>query len=234
MSAWCATNARSARSLSVMAARRRWLSGRLMPLSATSLAPRARACVMRTCRRSGSVRSMTPPIRPSSIQTRSPARTSSKTWDEVQPIVAGFSTRPTLSQAAGRPGVSSRVRMSRSPVASGIAVSTGGIPRRALPSRLFRPRRARPERRTFVREIARARGLGPAAIRTDRRDGEHAPGMPGISERAGGHRRRALQETHPGVRGWRLRESAAGAAILATTTRSARAGSRARTGRASA
>ena len=104
-------------------ARRRSLSGRLMPLSACELgAARRRVCDRADAERSGSV-ALDDPADPAVVDPDTlawPARPRRPAAD-VQPMVAGLSTRPTRSHAAGRPGARSRVRMSRSPLASAIA-----------------------------------------------------------------------------------------------------------------
>jgi hypothetical protein len=71
-------------SLSVRAGRLSWLSGRLMPLSPASFSPLSRAWVISTSTPSGSTRRITPPMRPSSNQMRSPTQTWANTSGSVQ------------------------------------------------------------------------------------------------------------------------------------------------------
>jgi len=124
---------------------------------------------------------MTPPIRPSSIQTSSPARTSSNTCDDVHPIVAGFNTRPTLSHAATRP----RCQLSGQDkqITSGQRNRDvdGRNPTDRRLSTGFGPLSFSPDA-DFAGEVTGPRGLGPAAVGADGRDIEHALGLPGIRE----------------------------------------------------
>jgi hypothetical protein len=72
-------------------------------------------------------------------------------------MVAGFNTRPTRSQAAGRPGVSARVSVSRSPVRTAIAVSSGEPHRCVLASATGPlPSRLACRERSFVKVDAHA------------------------------------------------------------------------------
>ena len=70
-----------------------------MPLSLRKSPPVTGACVIRTDRWFVSPRSMRPPIRPSSNQMGSPARTSSKTCGREHPMEAGVRTCPDRSDA---------------------------------------------------------------------------------------------------------------------------------------
>ena len=93
MSATLAATARSARSLSVSAGRLKALSGRLMPLSPASFSPLSRAWVISTSSASGCTRRITPPMRPSSNQIRSPAQTWVNTSGSVQATDGGAAER---------------------------------------------------------------------------------------------------------------------------------------------
>ena len=80
-SAWRATNGTAARPAAVNGGRRRLLSGRLMPLSARSLAPPGAAWRTRTTSRSAPAVSTRPPMRPSSKTIAWPARTRCRARD---------------------------------------------------------------------------------------------------------------------------------------------------------
>ena len=79
------------------------------PLLAAQLVALRRAALISTVTTERSALRTTPPIRPSSSQTRSPGRTRVKTCGSVQPIVAGAITRPSGSMTAFFPGLSPRV-----------------------------------------------------------------------------------------------------------------------------
>ena len=106
----------------------------------------ARACVMRMCRRSGSRSfddaSDAPIVDPHALarpaRPRRPATRCSRSWPD--------STRDRLDRRRpGGQGSSSRVRMSRSPVAKAIAALERREPRRCMLRRRFRRRRAGPQ-----------------------------------------------------------------------------------------
>ena len=172
MSACRATNARSARSLSVIASSSQVTVGQVDAFVGAQFRPRGRACVMRTCRRSGSVRSITPPMRPSSNQMRSPVWTSSNTCGDVQPIVAGIQ-HPPGAIARGRPTWRQFAREHEE-----IAPAKGWL----LDCRNGRD--ARISRRSGVftrgrevdarRDVARAHRLGPASVGADGDNLHHA------------------------------------------------------------
>ena len=82
------------------------MSGRLIPFSPRSLSPWGRAAVISTVTaRCGPRSRTTPPMRPSSSQTRSPGRTRVNTCGSVQPIVAGAITRPSVVGDGVLPGL---------------------------------------------------------------------------------------------------------------------------------
>ena len=74
-----AASSSSGRSASVMKGARRSVSGRLIPFSDRSFAPRSGASVIRATNRSDSTDSITPESLPSSKSILSPTRTEEKT-----------------------------------------------------------------------------------------------------------------------------------------------------------
>ena len=87
--------------------------------------------------------------------------------------------------------------MSKSPVASGIALSTGRIPLTDASSSVSAPSRSDPKARV-VGEVARSRRLGPRAVDTYGDDVDRRAWTGGHRQRRGGRRPRESAETQPG------------------------------------